>query len=289
TSRSPRRARTECPVDVFAHLDVRSFLQAYYDEKKASTRSFSYRAFSRKVGLRSPNHLKRVIDGERPLTAPMAVRYADAIGLEGDAHAYFLDLAAFSRSSTGAERNAAYDRLLTYRRSREAHHLDARHARYHATWYLPAIRELATTTDFRDDPAWIARALVPPIGRAEAAEALGVLQELGLVARDASGRLRQSDAVLTTGPETRSLHVANFHRTMMERASRSIDLVAREERDISSLTFAADDAVLAEVKERIVAFRRELIALVAACEDPTRVVQLNLQLFPLSVAPEESP
>ncbi|MCB9669041.1 MAG: DUF4423 domain-containing protein [Alphaproteobacteria bacterium] len=131
---------------------------------------------------------------------------------------------------------------------------------------------------------------MPPIGRAEAAEALGVLQELGLVARDASGRLQQTDAVLTTGPETRSLHVANFHRTMMERASRSIDLVAREERDISSLTFAADDAVLAEVKERIVAFRRELIALVAAaCEDPTRVVQLNLQLFPLSVAPEESP
>ncbi|MEZ4321638.1 MAG: TIGR02147 family protein [Myxococcota bacterium] len=272
-------------VDVFQYLDVRRFLSDYYDAKKAEGRGFSFRSFSRRVGLRSPNHLKRVIDGGRPLTADMAVRYADAIGLEGDAHAYFIDLAAFSRVETTGARSVAYERLLRFRKSRDAHRLDVNYARYHGTWYLPAIRELVALPAFREDAAWIARQLVPPIQRQQAVEALALLEELGLTERDPEGRLRQADAVLTTGPETRGLHIASFHRTMMERASQSIDLVDRTERDISSLTFGCSDEVLAEVKQRLVEFRRELIALVAECDDPTRVVQLNLHLFPLTQSP----
>jgi uncharacterized protein (TIGR02147 family) len=278
-----------CPIEVFEYLDIRAFLAAYYEARKQESAAFSYRFFARKVGMRSPNHLKRVIDGERPLTAPMAVRYADAIGLRGDAHAYFLDLAAFSRVSSNAERNVAYARLTSYRRTREAHRLEHAQGRYHATWYVPAVRELVGTVGFREDPLWVARSLVPPISRSEAANALALLVELGLVRRDADGRLVQSEAVLTTGPETGGLHIANYHRSMMRQAAESIDLVQRSQRDISSLTFGANDAVLAEVKARLVAFRREIIALVAECQDPTRVVQLNFQLFPLSRVPEETP
>ncbi|MCB9677998.1 MAG: TIGR02147 family protein [Alphaproteobacteria bacterium] len=285
---SPRRSRGTCPVDVFRYLDVRRFLSDYYDARKSEGRGFSYRAFSRRVGLRSPNHLKRVIDGGRPLTAPMAVKYAEAIGLDGDAHAYFIDLAAFSRVHTTDERNAAYARLVRYRKTRDAHRLDLDSARYHGTWYLPAIRELVSVPDFQEDPGWVARSLVPQIGRAEAAQALSLLLELGLVERGEDGALRQTDAVITTGPETRGLHIANFHRTMMERAADSIDLVDRAERDISSLTFSCTEDALVEVKRRLVEFRRELIALLSECEAPDRVVQLNFQLFPLSrPAPED--
>ncbi len=272
------------PVDVFGYLDLRAFLSDYYEAKKASSPAFSYRWFSRRVGLSSPNHLKRVIDGERPLTEPMAVRYADGLGLLGDAHAYFLDLAGFARAANTEERNEAYQRLMRYRRSREAHRLDLAQAAYHATWYLPAIRELVATPGFRDDAGWIARKLVPPITRREADDALDTLLDLGLIARDAGGALVQRDPVLSTGPETRGLHIANFHRAMLTRAAEAIDLVDRRERDISSLTFACSDEKLAEVKARVIAFRRELIALLAEEQHATRVVQLNMQLFPLSVS-----
>lgn len=283
-----RAIAPSCPVEVFAYLDLQAFLGAYYTAKKEEGRGFSYRAFSRRAGLRSPNHLKRVIDGGRPLTAPMAVRYADAIGLEGEARAYFLDLAAFARAETVGERNAAYDRLIRYRRSREAHRLDVGYARYHATWYVPAVRELIELPDFTEDAGSIARSLVPPITRKQADEAIELLLELGLLERDATGRLLQAEAVLTTGPETRGLHIANFHRTMMQRAAESIDLVDANERDISSLTFSCSDAVLTDIKERIVRFRRELIALLAEDSGPTRVAQLNLQLFPLSRSSSEN-
>ncbi|HHO50040.1 MAG TPA: TIGR02147 family protein [Deltaproteobacteria bacterium] len=274
------------PLDVFAYLDVRTYLRDEYTHRKAQGRGFSYRAFSRRAGLRSPNHLKRVIDGERTLTPEMALRYAEALGLTGNSATYFCDLAAFGRASTLEERNAAYKRLAGYRSYRRAHHLEICHAEYHANWYIPAIRELVLRHDFCEDPAWIAGQLIPAIRPSEAQHALRTLEELGLLKRE-QGRLVQGEPVVTTGPETRGLHIRNYHRSMMEHAVQSMDLVPAAMRDISSLTFCTGEETLIDIKERIQRFRQELISLVADTVEGDRVVQLNIQLFPLSQAEQE--
>jgi hypothetical protein len=38
---------------------------------------FSHRAFARRAGVRSPNHLKRIIDGDRSLTAGLSTSEDD--------------------------------------------------------------------------------------------------------------------------------------------------------------------------------------------------------------------
>lgn len=274
-------------LSVFDYLDYRAFLRDYYEAKKAGGRGFSYRAFSRKADLKSPNYLKLVIDGERNLTAKMAERFAAAAGLEGDEAEYFVDLVAFNQGRTATERNRHYARLTSSRRYRKAHKLDVAHAAYHASWYIPAIRELAARDDFRDDPAWVARTVFPPITRVEAARALETLVELGLLSRDNGGRLVQGQATVTTGPETRGLHIANYHRTMMERAAESIDLVPSEDRDISALTLCMGEDGIRRLKSRIQRFRKELLELSALEDDPHRVVQINFQMFPLSRGKDE--
>jgi uncharacterized protein (TIGR02147 family) len=271
--------------DVFGYLDYRTFLRDTYAARKAEGRGFSYRAFSKRAGLNSPNHLKRVIDGERSLTPTMAVRYAEALGLTGEQGTAFLDLVALGEAETDAERNAAYERIQSSRGYRKAQRLEVAHAAYHASWYVPAIRELVGASGFEPDPSWIARRLLPPIPVAEAARALETLLALGLVERTSEGGLRQTDAVVTTGPETRGLHVRNYHRALLERAAAAMELVPAPERDISSLTFTADEEVMSEVKRRVQAFRRDLIAYVSERPGP-RVVQLNLQLFPLTLPGE---
>lgn len=271
-------------VVVFDYLDVRTYLRDVYVARKAHTRGWSFRAFSRRAGLAAPNHLKRIIDGERDLTAEMAVRYAAALGLDGAAASYFCDLAAFSRAANSAEKNAAYQRLATSRGYRRAQKLELAHAAYHANWWVPAIRELALRPDFRADPEWIAATLLPPIPRPDAQEALDTLIALGMIAIDPDGRARQGNTVVTTGPETRGLHIGNYHRAMLHRAAAAIDLVPAAERDISSLTFCVGPGRLAEIKERVRAFRKEIIALAAAETEGDQVIQLNLQLFPLSSA-----
>jgi uncharacterized protein (TIGR02147 family) len=271
-------------IDVFAYLDYRAFLRDFYQARKAKGRGFSYRSFSRKAGLKSPNYLKLVIDGERNLSAEMAERFATACGLGDDEGRYFADLVAFNQAQNLAERNKHYARLTGFQRYRLAHKLDLAHAAYYSAWFMPAIRELAARKDFVDDPDWIASQLVPPITALEAERSLQVLLELGLLVRGADGTIEQRDVLLSTGPETRGLHIAAYHRGMMQRAMEAIDLVRPEERDISSLTLCLGESGLRAFKQRVQRFRRELLELSALEDDAEQVVQVNFQLFPLSRA-----
>ncbi len=266
---------------VFDYLDYRAFLRDHYLAKKAS-RGLSFRGFSKRAGLKSTNYLKLVIDGQRNLTPAMAARFAKAAALDGDAARYFAELVLFNQAKTTLERNQSYANITGFRRFREARPLSLAHAAYHSTWYLPAIRELAARHDFRDDPHWIAATLWPTIAPADAAHALHTLLELGLLKRESDGRLVQAEALVSTGPEIQSIHIANYHRMMMQRATDSMDAVPASERDISSLTLCLDPDGLRRVKERIQRFRRELLELSMIAEKPHQVVQVNFQLFPLS-------
>ncbi len=278
--------RRRVAIDVFAYLDYRAFLRAFYDEAKARG-SFSYRAFARRAKLRSPNYLKLVIDGERNLSAAMAERFAEACGLSDEGADYFRELVAFAHARTSREQNERYAKLRGHRRYRSAHRLDVAQDAYHSRWYLPAIRELALHAEFREDPAWIAAQLMPSIKPVEAELALATLLELGMLVRDERGRLRQGTKLVSTGAETRSLHLANFHRAMMAHAADALDRVPAEERDISSLTLCMSRAGLANLKLRIQRFRAELLALSDLEERPEQVVQVNFQLFPLSRTADE--
>lgn len=273
-------ARRRCPIDVFRYLDYRGFLADFYAAKKR--RGFSYRAFSRAAGLGAPNYLKLVIAGERNLTAAMAERFAASCGLSGDAAAYFQHLVEFNQAKTAAERNKSYARLAGFRRYRQVQKLEVAHAAYHSTWYLPAIRELCASPAFREDPQWLASVLRPAIKPSEAKQALELLIDLGLLERDANGRLKQSSPVVSTGAQTRHMNIRNYHVEMLRRASDAIEVVPAKERDISSLTLCLGPDGLERFKQRIAEFQRELIELAENETERTQAVQVNFQLFPLS-------
>lgn len=264
--------------DVFAFLDYRAYLRALYESRKR--RRASYRSFARRARLRSPNYLKLVIDGERNLSARMAERFAAACDLAGEGQRYFLLLVAFNQARSNEARARAHAALRRARGPKRFAALDA----YHSLWYLPAIRELVASPYFREDPRWLARQMLPPITAAQARRSLALLLELGLIVRGEKGKLRQASTTVTTGPEVRSRQLKRFHRTMMDQAKRSIERIAAEERDISSLTMCLGDHGLALLKMAIQRFRRELLELGEIEREGRQVVQLNFQLFPLTRA-----
>ena len=268
--------------DLFAYLDYREYLRDYYRQKKRAGRGFSFRAFTQRTGLKSPNHLKRVMDGDRNLSEEAAERYASALGLRGDEAEYFRELVRFNQAKKTSDRRTAHRRLTQFRGYRRAQRLDAQQDRYHSEWYIPAIREMSAQAGFRPDPKWIAGELVPSITERQAEKALAVLAELGMLVTDAEGRTHRPERVVSTGPETGGVHVVNYHRAMMDVAIRSIDEVVPEERDISAVTLCLHEADIPGLKERIRNFRRELLALEAPEGEGERVVQVNVQMFPLT-------
>lgn len=274
--------RRRASVDVFHHHDFRGFLRVFCERQKAQKNGFSSRAFCEQVGLRSPNYLKLVIDGERNVTADLAHRFAEACGLRGESVDFFCALVAFNQAKTARERELHYAKLRSFRRYRAAHRLDAAQSAYHSQWYIPAIHELCARADFREDARWIAKTLLPAIAPKQAKHALSVLTELGLLVRDASGRLVQADALVETPEGPLGHHVVEFHRTMMQRAAEALDRVPREEREIASLTLCVSEARMQALKAELEAFRHDLVRRYMSDEHAQRVVQVNFQMFPLS-------
>lgn len=275
---------TLTPPDPYAFDRYREYLAAFFAWKKRTTRSYSYRLFARQAGCASPNYLQLVISGRRSITYGMAERFAKACRLDAAEAAYFIALVAHESAENPAAAQAHWERIVEMRRLRQLRQLSEAQRAYHEHWYLPAIRELVGTKGFRADPAWIAEQLTPPITAEQAAEALMSLERLQLIFFE-KGALRQCDALVSTGAETSRAYVAAFHRAMLERAADSLDLIPAAERDISSVTLTLSNEGLRNCKQRLRQFRRELLALSEEDTEDARVVQLNLQLFPLSQAP----
>ena len=116
----------------------------------------------------------------------------------------------------------------------------------------------------------------------DAAQALKVLQQLGLIGRDEQGRLRQTEPVVETHEGPLGHQVVQFHREMLRCASEAIDRVPREEREIAALTLCVSEERMEELRAEVEAFRRDLFRRYQTDPRPERVVQANFQVFPLS-------
>jgi len=269
-------------VHVFEYQDYRQFLRDFYAAQKAKSRAFSHRAFSKRAGLSSSNYLGLVMKGQRDLSSEMAPRFAKACGLSKRSADFFCDLVAYCQAKTTEEKQRWHERLARFRKFRDAHRLVGEQTAYHANWYMPAVRELATLAAFEEKPSWVATALEPAISERQAKDALETLQKLGLLVRDSTGKLRQAQALVTTGPGPLGHHIFVYHHGMLDLAKRALDQLPREQRDVSSLTLCVAESTLPLLKERIREFRHELLQLAELDPKPERVVQINFQMFPLS-------
>jgi uncharacterized protein (TIGR02147 family) len=69
---------------------------------------------------------------------------------------------------------------------------------------------------------------------------------------------------------------------MLERAAEAIDGVPKEQRQIESLTLCLSEARMRDLKQRIESLCDEVLQEYQADDDSRRVVQLNIQMFPVT-------
>lgn len=271
------------------YLDHRAFLRDWFDAKKAVSPRFSHRAFVRRTGQRSPSLLADVIAGRRSLTADGLAGFLVALSLEGEEAEWFSDLVAMHQADTPEERDRVMDRLLARRHFQRSHRLEGASLRYLSHWSYAAVHELAACEGFRDDPGWIASTLRPTISIEQAGEALALLKELGLLVRDEAGAWGQGPGTLTTPHQVQSVAALRYHRGMIARAADAVDRFPAEERHFCAVTVAVPRAMVQELKRELDRVQEALLARCDAADDADQVIQVNLQLFPLSAPTREVP
>jgi uncharacterized protein (TIGR02147 family) len=267
---------------LFEYMNFRDYLRDYYAEKKKQHSFYSFRLFAQKAGFASPNFLKLVIDGKRNVSKSSVFRFSKALGHSKKEADYFENLVFFNQSASLEEKNTYLTNLMKFRKNTDPKKIEQSEYAYYSAWHVPVIRELVAALDFNDDFKKLGRAVVPAISAMEAEKSVNLLLELGYIRKKTSGKYEQSSVLLTTGPQVRSLAVANYHKAMMERAAESIERFPASKRDISCLTLGVTEKTFSAMVARIAELRREFLELAETEKTYDKIVQVNFQIFPLS-------
>lgn len=269
-------------VSVYAYLDYRKYLADFYQAKKAANPRYSYRVLSEKAGVASTGYFSEVLSGRRNLTRSKLPRFAAALGLDAAEAAFLALLVAFTDAKTEAAKQAAYERLLENLPVR-AQRLKRSQREYFSKWHYVAVREALAVIDVRDDVEALANELRPAITVPQAKAALRLLESLQLIARDSEGRWRATrDSLLSERDEATALLVRGFQGEMIDLARAALDGVPPDERDISCMTMSVSPDGLALVRARIKECQDRIREIVQADRGEDRVLQFNLQVFPLT-------
>jgi uncharacterized protein (TIGR02147 family) len=266
--------------DILEYLDYRDYLKDWYQASKQNNRFTSYRYISQKTDL-DPAWIVRVFQKQGHLSEESLPKFEKLCRFDQRRIEYFRILHHFCRTKSEEQQKDLFARLMELR-DIEAHTLASAELAYYNHWYVGALRALIGITQDTSNLEALAQNLSPAITLSEAQDAIEVLLKLGLIEDDQQGGWNITHRILTSGAEVQSGAVRNHHRQTLDLAIESLDRHLPEQRDISSLTLTIDQEDVAEVKERIAAFRRGLLQFAHQSTKSDKVFQLNVSFFPLS-------
>ncbi len=271
---------TELPC-IFSYSDYRLYLKDYYELSKARNKAFSFRYLSMKAEINSAPFYKFIIEGKTNLTKATIVKTCIALKLKPEEATYFENLVFFNQAKTLKEKNVHFARLIESRKGMDFKKIADSEYDYFSQWYHVIIRELAVITDFKDDFSLLAKKISPQITPRQARDSVELLLRLGFLKKE-DGRYIQAEPVLTTGKDIRNHQIMNFQIEMLKIAIEAYERHARETVMMSSTTLSISQKSFDMMKDRIRAFRAQLLEMARSDEKPDKVYQLNLNFFPMN-------
>jgi uncharacterized protein (TIGR02147 family) len=124
--------------------------------------------------------------------------------------------------------------------------------------------------------------LVPRIKPRDVRQAITTLEKINLIHKDRSGRYRRTDVMISTGEHFKTVMISKFQGEMIELAGDALKKIPREQRDFSTVTLSIDNAAWENIKSRCAQFRKEILSIASKVDKPDRVVQVNIQGFPVT-------
>lgn len=272
---------------VFSYTNYRVFLHDHFGARKRANPRWSIRAWSRQLGLSGPSMLTMILKGERNPGDALVDQMVKHIGMEPDEAAYFRDLVELSKAE-GDERQSVtiMERLARQRPSGEFRELSREAFLAISRWHYYAIREMTRLAHFREDAEWIAKRLQFRVTPGEIKDAIRTLLKLGLLARDADGRLTLAGGHIATTNDVADEAIKRFHEGALENAKESVRKHAPEAREFFGTTFATPRSKLPQAKALIRKFHQEFCHLLEEGGSDA-VYQLEIGFYPLAVEEKE--
>jgi uncharacterized protein (TIGR02147 family) len=253
------------------NLSPGQWLETEYLRRRKKNQAYSLRAFARLLDLPS-GRVSQLLSRKRNFTPELGRKIALQLSFDPVTAQSFLASIEGTRQKKSIAPAAAASRELT------ALPMDQFEAIADPIHF--AILSLLETKSFSGLEKDIAQRLALDVVEARAASER--LTRLGLTRLDPKGRLRLANSPgLATTHDVQSAAIRRYNRKVMQEAEASLEEVAVELRDITSITMAIDPARLPEAKEKLKALRRAMSDFLES-GNRTEVYRLNVQLVPVT-------
>lgn len=266
--------------DVLGYLDYRVYLKDWYEARKRSEPGFSYRTLARLVGYRSHAFFSLVLQRRSNISMDVAMGFADCIGLAGQHREYFLQLVAYNQEEIPSQRHVLFGKLREIVGSSASRLRDDQDA-FLSSWRNAALREMLGIDPFQGGEAEWGSRMIPPASAQEVRRALELLLELGLAHRTARGVVR-TDACLETGTTYSETATRGFMREVHALGGEALDRFPKAERHHGWATLSVSAATLETMRSELRSLVQRFLMLAEKDPAPDRVLQLNIELFPIA-------
>jgi uncharacterized protein (TIGR02147 family) len=268
---------------IFEYTDYREYLKDLIRNKKQKQSSYSIRLLSMKAGIKSPGFLSMVLNNKRNITDECATRITSALGLGKKEERYFLLMVEYTHTKRLESKHEILQQMLALSRSNPVRNLLPEQFEFYDKWYYSVMRELVEVTEVNDSNfEHIAELFNPPIRSKEVRQAIQILTKLGLIHKNEKGRYIRRDTLISCGDDVRSVVVGKYQSAMIELADAALKKLPREQRDFSTATLSIDKDSFVQITECCNRFRKEILSIASRVETPDRILQVNIQCFPVS-------
>ena len=266
--------------NIYDYTDYRDIIRDFYLEKKKKNAKYSYSVLGLAIGLNA-SHVFCIVEKKRNLPVRCVPAVKKVLGLTGRAARYFDLLLAASRTKSEKTKTEILAKALLLRDVKK-HMLEDKELKYLRDWWTPVIRALIEVNQGKVDAKSIAESMEPNIGEEKIQESIDLLRDLGFILPLGNDRYKIADSHINISGEERAQAIRQFQAAVMQIGARSLEVIPPEDRDISTLTMAVDQEGFEEIKSMIQEFRKDVQIRVDKCGKPTRVLQMNLALFPVA-------
>lgn len=267
--------------DVFQYTNFKEFLKNTYLYFKSIDSKYSHRFIAKEMLSGSCGWFSDVLQGRLKLTSTNCIRLAKIFKLTEKQREYFETIVQYAQADSFEEKELCYKKMLSFKELKPVV-VNRDQFSFFRKWYIPAIRELLFIFDFKDDYKALAQKMNPAIKPKEAKDAIEVLLSCGLIERKENGYYKPCAPIIQKDPSFASFYWALYMKSNISLALESVHRYNKEERDISSSTFAFSKESLQYARGKIKELRHLLLKI--SEEDSRRdvIYQFNIQLFPLT-------
>ena len=266
--------------EFYSFDDYRKLLSWIVEQRRELGKTFSYRWFSQKAGLQSPNFLQLVTSGQRHLSSTLAVKTAQILGFNKSEREFFLHLVDFNKAKSIEGKVSAATSLRKIKEFKQVLLQDSCLFDYYSDPAHIVVRELCTVR-----PATLAeieQALIPRVEKNKLLATLERLITMGLLRQNPDETYQAQEGHLTTKNRVAKAAIYTFHHEMIARGAQSMDTFSASEREVSCVTTKLSKESFEKVREKIIALKEEILFLSQQDAEAAQVYQVNFQAFPLT-------